>query len=279
VCFEGINFTLTPIILTPIIFNYFLSLINYLTTMDPIPIFIIYALMFHLAVIAAGIVAIVLGYKLFAYGVRHRGATSVDVQAGQVKLTLDNAGPGTIFALFGASIIVFMLFQGSPELIREDIPHLRSSPSVDTQQKMTRTQLKGKGDNEPSEALQHFEQAFMQGVQQQQAGNAEAAIEAYNKALSDSEVPLSKAAAVFNQLAWIYNEQNRIDEALALARVATTVYGNNPAYFDTLALILLGRGEHKAAEQAAKTAVDLDPTNQDHQETLQRVREAGEAGQ
>jgi tetratricopeptide (TPR) repeat protein len=76
---------------------------------------------------------------------------------------------------------------------------------------------------------------------------------------------------VLNNLAWIYKEQYRLDEALALARVATTIDKNSPVYFDTLARILLELKKYKAAKQAAERAVDLEPANQDHQKTLQQV--------
>ncbi len=65
--------------------------------------FLIYAELFRLAVIAAGMVAVVLGYKLFVRGVTgSEGGSNVGAEAGPIKLTLANAGPGLGFALFGA---------------------------------------------------------------------------------------------------------------------------------------------------------------------------------
>ncbi len=250
--------------------------------MDSIVGFLIYALIFRLAIIAAGIVCIILGYRLFADGIKRREETNVNAQAGPVKLTLDNAGPGSIFACFGAVIIVVMLSHGNPELVLEDIQVLMKGSQQDsspTEMRIGGMTLKGGNDNKPSETLQRFNQAFDEAVQQQQDGDIEAAVKTYNKALSESEVPLGKAVAALNQLAWIYREQHRIDEALALVRVATTVKKNIPEYFDTLAWILLDRGEHKAAEQAAETAVDLDPASKDYQKTLQQVRAFRDVGQ
>ncbi|MCI5137145.1 MAG: hypothetical protein D3922_01725 [Candidatus Electrothrix sp. AR1] len=252
--------------------------------MDSLVGFYIYALTFRLAIIAAGIVSVVLGYKLFVIGVMGGEKTRINAQAGPIKLTLANAGPGSVFALFGAFIIAVMLSQGNPELVLKDVQLVLKElqqGGVSSEVHIGSASVKGNGNsnNESSEALQRFNQAFDEAVQQQQGGNAEAAVKAYNRALLESEVPLGKAVAVFNQLAWIYREQHRIDEALALAHVATTAKKDIPEYFDTLAWILLDKEERKAAEQAAETAVDLDPANKDYRETLRQVRASQEAGQ
>ncbi len=49
--------------------------------------------------------SIVLGYKLFVIGVMGGEKTRINAQAGPIKLTLANAGPGSVFALFGAFIM------------------------------------------------------------------------------------------------------------------------------------------------------------------------------
>ncbi|MCW5212229.1 tetratricopeptide repeat protein [Desulfobulbus sp. TB] len=260
--------------------------------------FFIYAAIFRLAIIAAGIVSIVLGYKLFMSGVMGKEKTNVNAQAGQIKLMLTNAGPGSVFALFGAFIIVVMLSQGNPEYLKEEYKDQLTDCSSKTEtvaahqssasqpkakqvaQIIQKTQMKGNGDNEASKGLQRFDQAYSEGVQRKRDdGDVEGAITAYNKALSESEVPLGKATEVFNELAWIYREQHRTDAALALAHIATTVDRNNANAFDTLALILLDQKDLKAAEQAAEKAVDLDPDKQDYKNTLKQVRTAQENGQ
>lgn len=243
--------------------------------------FLIYAALFRLAIIATGVAAIVLGYKLFLRGVMGEGGTNVNAEAGQIKLTLDNAGPGGVFALFGAGIIIVMLSQGSPELLMRNVEQFNASqPKTGTGGQVTQEiQMKSGDRNEPNEALKRFEEAYSKGWERQRAKDIDGAITAYNKALSESEVPLGKAADVLNELAWIYKEQHRLDEALALARIATTVDQNNANAFDTLALILLDRKEHKAAEQAAEKAVSLDSDKQDYKATLQKIRAAQEAGQ
>ena len=243
--------------------------------------FLIYAVLFRLAVIAAGMVAVVLGYKLFVRGVMGgEGGAKINAEAGQIKLTLDNAGPGLGFALFGAFIIGIMLSQGNPQLALNDIKLLiKDSQQLDgslSEAQIGGILLKGGNNDKSNEALQRFNQAFDEGLQKQRAGDTEAAIKAYTKALSESEVSLGKAAAALNELAWSYRTQHRIDEALALARIATVADQENAAAFDTLALILLDRKDIKAAEQAAEKAVRLDPAKQDYKNTLQQVQAAAQ---
>lgn len=239
--------------------------------------FIIYALLFRLFVITAGVVAIVLGYKLFVQGVIDKDKSCVTAQACSVGLTLYNAAPGSVFALFGAFIIIVMLIQGNPELLVEGMEGMEM-PSY--QSSGGRIQMKGgQGDknsstNNTSELHRSFQQAINRGKQLQQFRDSEGAEKQYFQALSLSEVSLYQAANVFNELAWMYREQGRIDEAIVLARLATIFDGNNPAYFDTLALILLDMGDLQAAKEAADAAVALDPNNKDHINTLNQVRSA-----
>ncbi|MCI5135435.1 MAG: hypothetical protein D3920_10265 [Candidatus Electrothrix sp. AW2] len=239
--------------------------------------FYIYAVIFRLAIISAGIVSIVLGYKLFVLGVMGKEKTNVNAEAGQIKLMLANAGPGSIFALFGAFIIAVMLVQGNPELVLKDVQLLMkesqqgSSPS---EVHIGSASFKGEKDSKPSRELQDVTLASLldEGEQLQQAGDIESAIKVYNKVLLNSKTPF-----ILNALAWLYREQQQLDEALVLAHAATTVDRNNANALDTLALILLDRGkELDAAERAAQTALKLDPANQDYKETLKKVQTAKE---
>ena len=78
--------------------------------------FLIYATLFRLAVIAAGVLIVVLGYRLFLQGLAASNESDAALEGGGFKLTLKNAAPGTSFALFGAVLISVMVIQGSPEL-------------------------------------------------------------------------------------------------------------------------------------------------------------------
>ncbi|MCI5131714.1 MAG: hypothetical protein D3904_09350, partial [Candidatus Electrothrix sp. EH2] len=251
--------------------------------MDSLVGFFIYATIFRLAIIAAGIVSIVLGYKLFVLGVIGGEKTRINAQAGQIRLTLANAGPGLGFALLGVFAILVMLIQGNPEYLKEEYKEQLAKcncsskvetaavPLPDEQQVKTRTSeytiQKYKGGNNNNEDIPSVNQALNEAKQLQHAGDIESAIKIYRTVLSDSKTPF-----ILNELAWLYKEkQQRVDEALLLAHAATTIDRNNANAFDTLALILLDKKELDAAEQAVQTALKLDPDNQDYKETLKKI--------
>lgn len=83
--------------------------------------------LFKIAIIAAGTTSIILGYKLFSRAVFSDPApeaaagskngdgntdSDVHVRAGEYKLTVRRAAPGTLFALFGAALIGITAIRG-----------------------------------------------------------------------------------------------------------------------------------------------------------------------
>ena len=82
--------------------------------------FIIYLILFRLAIITAGAISIVLGYRLFCKGIgwteRSGKGTDASAKVGHFSFTLKNAAPGTCFALFGVVLISVMFATGGPEL-------------------------------------------------------------------------------------------------------------------------------------------------------------------
>ena len=83
--------------------------------------FIIYAAIYRLGIIAAGFGCVFMGYRLFVLGVMPREGSDVDAQAGEIRLTLKNAAPGTCFAAFGVFMIITMIVQGNPEYRLSDV--------------------------------------------------------------------------------------------------------------------------------------------------------------
>jgi hypothetical protein len=75
--------------------------------MSMVTAFLIYAALFRLAIIAAGGLAIYLGYRLFLWaGTRSRrgdNQTEAGIKGGDFELSVKNAAPGTVFAFFGSS--------------------------------------------------------------------------------------------------------------------------------------------------------------------------------
>lgn len=225
--------------------------------MDITSSFLIYAAFFRVAVIVAGVVAMVLGYRLFVVTGESTGNSSAEGELGRFKFAIKNAAPGTCFALFGAMIIVAMLIQGNPELVIAEIEKLDAATG---NTEVTRsTQLKGGDDERQAETLSRFRELVAEGDALGEQGDHQAAIIAYGKALSMPDVTLKDASMAFNGIAWTYFEQQRIEEALPLARLAVQLIPNNAAYLDTLANLLLARGESADALTWAKQAVQLSP--------------------
>ena len=90
---------------------------------------VVYVLIWRLCVLACGLVAIVLGYRLFMSGfAAHEGSLEAGVSGNSLKLS--NVAPGTFFALFGAAIIATLVWTSPAEIV---IPKaaLRATGQVD----------------------------------------------------------------------------------------------------------------------------------------------------
>jgi tetratricopeptide (TPR) repeat protein len=208
--------------------------------------FLLYLTAFRLAIIAAGTVSIVLGYRLFVRGVFSPGIpgqdVSVEAHAGGSGFTLRNAAPGTGFGLFGVLLIVVMLVQGSPELTYETLKKASGSEEASGSAKLV---MRG-GDTPDS-----FTSLVNKGLSLEKAGESAQAMDAYKRALSIVAVPM-------NQLAWLYLQQHQADSALPLARLAAQLSPDNPAFLDTLAETLAQRGERAEAVSWMEKAAALD---------------------
>lgn len=206
--------------------------------------FLLYAALFRVAVIVAGVVSIFLGYRLLVRGVMPGGRTEAGAEVGGIKLTVKNAAPGTCFALFGVVIIIAMLVQGSPELVLEELAskaeELGSGEIPDAQTDLVHRTVRLKG---PPDAVARFDAYTQAGLEREQTGDIEGARAAYATALGEAEVSLRHAASALNQVAWGYFQQQRLEEALAIVRIAVIAEPTSSAYFDTLAQIQIARGE------------------------------------
>jgi hypothetical protein len=75
-----------------------------------------YVLIWRICVLACGLVAIVLGYKLFKAGfAAHEG--DLEAGVGGSSLKVRNIAPGTFFALFGAAIIAALVWSSPSEIV------------------------------------------------------------------------------------------------------------------------------------------------------------------
>ena len=224
--------------------------------MEIVPNFIIYLVLFRIAIIAAGVISIILGYRLFCKGIwpdagSGKGA-DVDAQIGGTRFTLKNAAPGTCFALFGVFIIVIMFAKGGAELTLKNLRDgALSGVSID--------ELKLRGD----EKAGGLQAEILKGREFERQGDDANAIAAYEEALELITEPI-------NNLAWLYQKQERYEEGLPLSRMAVWISPNKANYLDTLATILFKTGKHSEALSLMENAARLNP---EYRDKLERFRE------
>lgn len=220
--------------------------------MDLASTFIIYLIMFRLAIIAVGAMSMVLGYRLFRRGVwsraRTNNATTVETKIANAGFTLKNAAPGTCFALFGVVIIATMFATGGPELTLKTMTRagLLKSETQDSLTTISQLGLSLRGNKDES-----LTATTAEGIYYEQHKDTMSAIRAYEAAVAMIATPM-------NHLAWLYQAQGRLDEALPLSRMAAQLAPENAHFLDTLAEILFKRGERAEALQLIRKAVELD---------------------
>jgi len=208
--------------------------------------FVLYAMTFRLAIIAAGIVSIVLGYRLFTIGTQTGGGgpqgTTFDASLVGSKFALTNAAPGTFFALFGVILISVMLAQGNPQLNLKDLSESEQGANA------TGVTLRGS-------APTKLEDAVQKGLEFDKNKDTANAVASYEEALTLQATPM-------NQLAWDYLQQGKAEAALPLARLAVQLCPDKAPFLDTLAEILLKLGERDEALKWMTKAAALDPKYQ-----------------
>jgi hypothetical protein len=217
--------------------------------------FLIYATLFRLAIIGAGVFAIVLGYKLFVRGVMPDGRTEGELHAGEIRLTVKNAAPGTCFALFGATMVSVMLIQGNPELLFDRTAADGGAEHIT---------LRGEEPlPAPATAMNcggfcQYIGGILQGSQ-----DVDGAISQQAKALRPDE-SLADAAKPLSHLAALYlAEPGRIDtklagKALALTEVVNQVAPRDADNLATMAWAEWYLGDRDRAQRAMARAADAD---------------------
>jgi hypothetical protein len=217
--------------------------------------FLFYASIYRLAIVAVGVVAIVLGYRLFIRGVMPGGNTEARVVAGDVKLTLSNAAPGTCFALFGAFVICVMLYQTNPELLLEQ---------QEADGSVAKAQVRG------------GEHVGLGGVSQERtAHEIDATIKTHSDALA-AATSLDEAAVAMRGLAGAYlADQDGIDtklaaKALALTEIVYQLDDQSPENLATMARARWHLGEQEEALKAMKAAADRDGRFTVHLKRMER---------
>ena len=207
--------------------------------------FLIYVTTFRLAIIAAGVVSMILGYRLFVRGIYPAaggGESSIDIKAAGSGFTLKNAAPGTCFGVFGVVLITTMLVQGGPQFIYDT---MQKAAGGDAPVASAKLELRGGAGPDAFSALVEKGKAY------DQAGDAPHAAEAYQQALAGLATPM-------NQLAWLYYQESKTEQALPLARMAAQIDPEDPEVLDTLAEVLARHGDRAEAVAWMEKAAGLD---------------------
>jgi tetratricopeptide (TPR) repeat protein len=206
--------------------------------------FLLYVTAFRLAIIAAGVVSLILGYRLFIRGVNTAGGaeSSIDFKAAGSGFTLKNSAPGTCFGVFGVVLITAMVIQGNPQLTYESAQKAAGAAEAGAP---TKLELRG------SETAGAFESLSEKGLQYEKAGDRPRAIDAYQQALALMATPM-------NQLALLYVQQSKAEQALPLARLAAQMNPANADVLETLAEVLDRHGDRAEALNWMEKAASLD---------------------
>ncbi len=227
-------------------------------------VFLIYVTLFRLSIICAGVISMMLGYRLFCKGVWPGGsgggeASSVDATFAGTKFSLKNAAPGTCFGLFGVIIISMMFATGSPELKWEMLDNTNANKSAITgvdaggtpggDAGATATLSMRGGEDKSIEEL--MEELNQKGVEREKAGRKNEAINVYKKIIR-------LAGPSMNNLAWLHQERENYSEAAPLARVAVMMNRKEANFMDTLAVILCKDAKTNEAVKWMEKAAALD---------------------
>jgi|SRR5271170_5442496 len=186
---------------------------------------LLYLLCFRLSVVAAGIVCVILGYKLFASGLSPGGReanSTIEASVVGTKFSIKNAAPGTAFAIFGALILVVMMIQNAPSVTYDTLSRLQAGSSGGQGQQEEQSEkviLKGSEQNPVS-------MLTAQGQESERQGDLASAERSYQQAIDTVAAPL-------NDLALLYLKTGRAKEAKGLAELAVQLNPEEARYKTT----------------------------------------------
>lgn len=209
--------------------------------------FLMYVMLFRLAIIAVGMTSIVLGYRLFCKGIwgekSGEGGSGFDAKIGPATVTFQNAAPGTFFALFGVITIGFM-FVHAPELSLETLQQV-TAPPRSSESPPVKMIMRG-GEANFSQALEEQIHVCEEAYEEKQLDQAIAACR---------EITSVK---VLNLLAWMYQAQHQLEMALPLAQAAIALDDKNSDVLHTVAIIWCKKQQYEEASQWLNKAIALE---------------------
>lgn len=199
--------------------------------MDHLSIFMVYALLFRLAIIAVGALAIFCGYRLFCLPLAASGDAELNAKLGDYEFSLKRAAPGTFFVLFGVVVVGLMVYQGNPEFLREEMPAQVANEVGSGDTVVSRIHVKS---NEGSIGFREYEARLKQASQWYLNGEQARAVNEFHALLRTRDLPMIMAAYPINALAWDALQHQHYERALAYAVLAVEIEPDNPDFVDTL---------------------------------------------
>jgi tetratricopeptide (TPR) repeat protein len=234
--------------------------------------FYLYAACFRLGIIAAGIISIYLGYRMFCQGLYTSEDNDKDMEfkasfAG-FKFVLKNAAPGIFFAAFGAIIISIMIYSGSPELIMEHQDHVsQEAISENNQQAQTHEKtsyMETRGDRQDN-----FSTLLDQAKKAIQKKDVQTAMRLYLDILQMAAEPMNELS-----WQWVQHKPKLLDRALAISKASVAINPDEGNYWDTLSVILYKKGFLAEAYQAKQKAANLDSRFRENLENFKKAAES-----
>jgi hypothetical protein len=189
---------------------------------------LVYLTVSRLAIVAAGLFCLFLGYRLLAKITPTPSASNTEISSSLpgLKITVKNAAPGTAFALFGAAMLLAAVIQDSPSFAvswLKQAASQTSSPQSAVPFDEGTLQVRGA----QPDTIQALTSA---GANLEKQGDKMGAQQKFREAVARIADPI-------NDLAWSYHETGREKEALGLATIAVQLVPDQPDYADTLAKI------------------------------------------
>lgn len=193
-----------------------------------------YLLLFRLAIIVAGVLCVVLGYRLFCKGIGTSASgdagSTIESSIGISKITLKNAAPGTCFALFGALLLIVTMIQGRPSVTLDTLSRWQTNDGakesngtsqVESAETSREQKLVMRGGDQDSITM-----LTNQGKEFEGKNDIANAQRSYEDAVKQMAEPM-------NDLAWLYFKSGRAKDALGLATIAVQLRPDESRYRDT----------------------------------------------
>jgi tetratricopeptide (TPR) repeat protein len=203
--------------------------------------FLLTSAAFRISMVAAGFFTAFLGYKLLLRGGGSEDSVSTDAVAkfGKIRVSATRLAPGSVFALFGMTLLGWMVHDGSPE-------YQSSTSSAGTS-----VHLRGEG-GEIGDAVSG---EFILANRLMGAGRQPEALHAYQKYMSSIAISA-------NNMATLLVDRSRFDEAITLSRLAVALSPEKQEFLDTLVGALARSGQKEEARRVLKRAIDLAPESE-----------------